>query len=69
MNKILKVQVNKQIGDHKPGTIINVDADKLGTPLNLIWRRRLKDAETDQCCEIVKPKTKSKSQGNHQESE
>lgn len=58
MNKILKIQVNKNIGDYGPGSIVSVDADQEGTPLNHIWRRRLKDAETDQCCEIVEPEKK-----------
>ena len=58
MNKILKIQVNKTIGDYGPGSIVSVDADGEGTPLNHIWRRRLKDAETDQCCEIVEPEEK-----------
>ena len=60
MNIIAKIKVNKQFGDHKPGTIVDVDCDETGIPLNHIWRRRLKDAETDNCCEIVKPKPKSK---------
>jgi len=59
MNTILKIQVNKIFGDHKPGTIVDVDADETGIPLNHIWRRRLKDAETDQCCEIVEPEEKA----------
>ena len=58
MNKILKIKINKTIGDYGPGSVVSVDADKEGTPLNNIWRRRLKDAETDQCCEIVEPEEK-----------
>lgn len=61
MNIIAKIKVNKQFGDHKPGTIIDVDCDENEIPLNHIWRRRLKDAEIDNCCEIVKPKKKSTS--------
>lgn len=54
------IQINKKIGPHPPGTTLGVDADLNGTPLDEFWRRRLKDAKTDDCCEILKPKAKAK---------
>jgi hypothetical protein len=56
----IKIKVNKPIGEHKIGSIVDVAADDEGTPLDLHWRRRLKDAEFDSCCEVVKPAAKQK---------
>lgn len=45
--------------DHEIDSVIEVLADDEGTPLDFIWRRRLKDAEIDQCCEVVNQEKKS----------
>lgn len=51
----MKIQINKSIPGFEEGTIIDVTTDSKGTPLDIFWRRRLKDAVLDNCCEIVKP--------------
>ncbi len=53
MNNI-RIKINKQMANHSIGDIVHLDADDNGVPLDFLWRRRLKDAETDNCCEIVK---------------
>lgn len=53
MNQI-KIKINGTIVGYKVDQVINVAADKHGTPLDQFWRRRLKDAEIDHCCEVVK---------------
>ena len=50
----MKIQINKQLGELSPGQVINLEAAN-GVPLSVYWRRRLKDAEHDQCCQIVQP--------------
>lgn len=60
MNKIL-IKINKPFDQYKCGEQIIVKCDIKNIPLNLDWRRRLKDAENDFCCEIIKPVTKRKS--------
>ncbi len=37
-------------------SIISVEADKEGIPLNIFWRNRLRDSEIDNCVEIIKIK-------------
>ena len=54
----MKLKLNCDLNGHKKGTIIKVN-DNNGIPLDSFWRRRLKDAEIDNCVEIVevsKPK-------------
>lgn len=34
--------------------------DKNGIPLDIFWRRRLKDAAIDSCCHVLEEKTKVK---------
>lgn len=34
--------------------VVTVTTDKNGIPLDRFWRNRLKDAETDNCVEVVK---------------
>lgn len=55
MSGTIQVKVNGRIPGYPPGTIVKVAVDEEGTPLKLLWRRRLKDAKIDKCCEIVRP--------------
>ena len=55
--KIIKVKINKPFGRYSIGTIVPVKVDANRIPMGSLgqfWRRRLKDAETDGCCEVVK---------------
>ena len=56
--KILKI--NKPVRGYKPGDEVPVRCDENGTPLDLVWRRRLKDAEQDSCVELLEEKKKKK---------
>ena len=51
----MKIKLNKHLGTFRKGSIVNVDCDAHGIPLDQFWRRRLADAKIDNCCEIVKP--------------
>lgn len=53
MSDTILVRVLGAIPPHEKGSVIRVRCDSEGTPLELQWRRRLKDAERDGCCEIV----------------
>ena len=54
MSATIQIKVNGVPG-HLPGSVITLPADDHGTPLDEYWRRRLKDAKTDGCCEVVVP--------------
>ena len=59
MSKEYYVKVLKDIGAFKKGLIVKVnDNDRVW---GHYWRRRLKDAERDGCCEKVVAKATSKS--------
>lgn len=49
----MQVKINNLPG-YTPGTVVTVETDEKGTPLESFWRRRLKDAEIDQSVEVVK---------------
>jgi len=51
----IQVRVNGVIPGHERGAIVRVRVDSEGTPLDLQWRRRFRDAEVDNCCEVVPP--------------
>lgn len=59
MKQILLLINTSTITSHSKGTKVLVPTDKKGTPLEKFWRDRLRDAATDNCVEIVKPKTKA----------
>ncbi len=50
----IKIKILQDLPNHKAGQIVNVKSDNKGTPLDKFWRDRLKDAEQDNCVEIVK---------------
>lgn len=49
----VEVKVLGTIPGHPPGTVVSVPCDDEGTPLAEEWRRRLRDAKRDGCCEVV----------------
>jgi hypothetical protein len=49
----MKIRIDNVTGFS--GTIDVPDVD--GIPTERFWRNRLKDAELDGCCEVVKPRT------------
>lgn len=49
----MKIKINHGIAGRREGDIINVES-KDGVPRDNFWRRRLRDAKRDNCCEVVK---------------
>lgn len=45
-----KYSINLKIKD---GSIVKVETDIEGIPVNVFWRRRLRDSKTDGCCSLV----------------
>lgn len=63
MQKAITVEVLKPIGSHKAGERVRVVCDDQGVPINREWRRRLRDAEFDQCVRILpEPKPAKKAE-------
>jgi len=61
--KTIKLKLNKPMAGYEEGREVAIDVDRNKVPLKRFWRRRLKDAKTDNCVEIVKvskPKTGDK---------
>ena len=46
--------MNKLIPGYTVGQVVEVQCDERGTPLKEFWRRKLRDARLDECCEVVK---------------
>ena len=55
MSDKIQIRVLGPIPPHAKGDVVSVECDVEGTPLDIQWRRRLRDAETDNCCEVVRP--------------
>ena len=53
----VQIKVNTKLGKIEQGKVIKVEADINGIPLDAYWRKRLKDAEIDNCCSLVMPDT------------
>ena len=55
----MKLKLNQPMAGFEAGREVTVQTDANGVPLEKFWRRRLKDAEIDNCVEVVKlPKPK-----------
>jgi hypothetical protein len=52
--KTIKVKLNVRLGGYEEGAIVTLQTDGAGVPIEKFWRRRLRDAETDNCMEAVK---------------
>jgi hypothetical protein len=52
----MKIQCNS-VPNFKQGQIITVPSEN-GVPRDIFWRKRLRDAAMDGCCEVVVPPTK-----------
>ena len=53
MGRFIEVQVLKSFGRYSAGAVVKIAVDGDGQPLDIMWRRRLKDAQTDGCCAVV----------------
>ena len=58
--KTMSIKLNRPLNKNPAGAIVRVRTGPDGLPIERYWRDRLIDAETDNCCEIVKPETKQK---------
>lgn len=56
----MKVRINKPVFGHKVGQIIDINTNENGIPTAIYWRRRLKDAEIDNCIEVIEEKPQKK---------
>ena len=57
-----KLRVTSDFGSgHSKGDIVEVYVDSDNVPINPFWRQRIKDAQSDNCCEFVKEKESKKS--------
>lgn len=64
----MKLKINQDMAGYKAGRTINISADINNVPLDIFWRRRLKDAKSDNCVEVIKPsksKLEKKINDNH----
>lgn len=52
-SKRIKIKINKAFSNFEKGQVLEVDAFDDGVPTDIFWRRRLNDAERDECCEVV----------------
>lgn len=50
--KTMKLKINRVPGYSDQ---VTVKTDGFGVPLDKFWRNRLKDAEIDNCVELIKP--------------
>jgi len=51
---MILLRVLKPLPGRRAGEVVRVEADENGTPLSREWRRRLRDAKTDGCVEVVR---------------
>lgn len=55
----MQIKLNVNIGNYKAGTVLKLDA-KDNVPTDQFWRKRLKDAQNDNCVEIINKTTENK---------
>jgi hypothetical protein len=53
LQKFIKLQLFQDLRGKKTGQIIKLKTDKDYVPYDIYWKRRLKDAEFDNCVVIV----------------
>lgn len=58
MAKQIEIENKSDVTLHglKPGAKTLIKVDRIGTPLDKNWRRRMKDSEIDGCIEVVEQK-------------
>lgn len=54
MSDMITILIHRVAG-YRPDHKVVVATDSEGTPLDLFWRRRLRDAKRDHCCEVLNP--------------
>lgn len=51
--RTIEIRVKHGIAGRESGEVVKVEARENGDPEDLFWRRRLRDARVDGCCEVV----------------
>lgn len=54
MPNFINLKINLPLPGYTAGQTIKIKTDRNNVPLDLFWRRRLKDALVDNCVEIIK---------------
>jgi hypothetical protein len=49
-----KIKLNIALKHYSANTILDIDVDEGGAPLNRYWRKRLLDSKIDNCIEFIK---------------
>ena len=49
-----KLKLNAQLKSYAKGSILDIEVDAKGVPLERYWRDRVKDAKIDNCVEFIK---------------
>lgn len=57
----IKFKLNAALGGHSADTVIQLECDKSGVPIDRFWRRRFNDSAIDNCIEKVKKTSKKRS--------
>jgi len=57
--KTVAVKVLKPFGNYTEGQVVKVAVDEDGQALEVSWRRRLEDAQLDECCTVIAAETES----------
>lgn len=50
--KMVAVKVLKSFDNYTVGQVVQVAVDDDGQAIELSWRRRIKDAQLDECCAV-----------------
>ncbi len=59
--KTRKLKINSDfISGYKKGDVVEIHVDSNNVPTNPFWRQRFKDAQQDNCCELIKKTKKIK---------
>lgn len=51
----MKIKLNHSMAGYEAGRTVTILTDASGVPLDKFWRRRIKDAQIDNCLEVIKP--------------
>lgn len=51
-----QLQLNRDLRKFPKGSIIKIETDKDGVPIDRYWRDRLKDSKIDKCVKILSKK-------------
>lgn len=51
--RVIQINCESGLKGYKKGDRVTINTTKTGVPVELYWRRRLDDAQTDKCIEFV----------------